>query len=91
MSFTILLLPDWISLGDGTLGQSTVSLAVVLSDMTYLGEILEISAHTSWGESLSARIPLRLRNAKNLEIGAPAVLQWPVEQGVVFKHMGPAG
>lgn len=53
-----------------------------IEEVTYLGELVEISVRTTWDDLLTARIPGNGSYA--LSLGADCSISWPSRHGIIF-------
>jgi putative spermidine/putrescine transport system ATP-binding protein len=60
-------------------------LLVSIKDVTYLGEMLDVAAETSWGQTLSARVSRKQIEDLAIRAGSTATIDWPDGEGVCFR------
>lgn len=83
-SGSILLRPEKLTVRNGRAGHRH-GLEVLVRSVTYLGESLDISGETAWGEELSARIAIPRGQPSGLSAGSRITLEWQDDQGILFR------
>jgi putative spermidine/putrescine transport system ATP-binding protein len=63
---------------------ANVGLIVDIVDITYLGELFDVTAQTSWGDVVSARVSKSIAVAAKLNIGEQALLSWEDQNPIAF-------
>lgn len=60
------------------------TLSAMVKDITYLGESLQVTLETVWGQELSARVAVGEAAKAGFGIGVPTAVEWPANHGLLF-------
>ena len=82
----LLLRPERIAIRPLADGDASSSLAVIVRDVTYLGDSTRLAAETSWGQIITVRLPYGPHAGDGLCTGDRACLGWRPADAHVFNR-----